>query len=939
MIVANHKLPSASEVQDRQFVEIPGPDGILSGFQYDKETQTFYAKESQVIIPSFHGSTHITSDPIPCSTTDNPGLMCADDKAKLDTLVQTKIGVLGFTGAGFSDDNGFLQGEIILAAGTEFISLERIGNVIRFTCFTGDCPVLMADGSQKKIFDVNIGDEVVTHTGKIHKVSKLYRHTIDDYIYNIKIQGHKEGLFKVTGEHPVLASKKQAETKKCRKHGVKSCRRCIHRYTKPDWIRIKELRAGDFVARKFSSDIVNDIEYINISSITKDIEVINERAYSVYYREKIKNQNGVYEVKNNKVITSASPIIDAIKVDNQFMRLCGYYLAEGSCGNAHQNDKKTSITFTISTEEAFGKMGQDIKDCVRSTFGIEPKLYKNNTRGTCYAITLYSSIAARFTKKLLPGTARTKIIPRWIMELPPTKQKELLVGFLAGDGYIRKSKKNNQISFGIAGKQLANQICAIFERIGACPVIRERLVYNKNTKKYHDRYTVTIQISQAQWLAERLGYPNIKVKKLDFSLNHSGYTLKQIKKIEKKPYQGHVYNIEVENDHSYIVNGLIVHNCDSPLPLSCNIEECANIFWIQDTTDTSSIRPPSCAGRLPGANIYGEIKVYLMPESTIVDPANPDKTLNTKGSYPAFIFKRYDDAITPGTAELEAILARNSNGTTQIGWAMTPGAKGTPESVWFMGLDDEGNQIRFDLDIDTEPNMFGQILYKGHSITKRSAVIVDYTSDIVNTNQYLVRYWNINEEEPIGSSFTATNVWRYNNPLSTTTDPLAPKSLVFDATIEILPVGSIVSIWEFQIGEVNGVRLTRRFFIKEPKISAGTLWSLSNAILFGNTLTARTEENIVATDGPTSLSAHETGIDDLRLIERYQWGITGFDDALLLSDDGQSTDGTSGSEILRTDSVFGIADVMSLDNDPVPNFIRSRHGEYPSISIYRVIGR
>lgn len=35
----------------------------------------------------------------------------------------------------------------------------------------------------------------------------------------------------------------------------------------------------------------------------------------------------------------------------------------------------------------------------------------------------------------------------------------------------------------------------------------------------------------------------------------------EIVKIERIPYSGPVHNLEVENDHSYVVGGVAVHNC------------------------------------------------------------------------------------------------------------------------------------------------------------------------------------------------------------------------------------------------------------------------------------------------------------------------------------------------------------------------------------------
>ena len=160
------------------------------------------------------------------------------------------------------------------------------------------------------------------------------------------------------------------------------------------------------------------------------------------------------------------------------------------------------------------------------------------------------------------------------------------------------------------------------------------------------------------------------------------------------------------------IGNVVRFTVDSPIPLVCNCEECNQIFWVQDETDIASVRPPVCSGKLPGVNAYGEMKIYLFPESTIADPNDASATLNNKGNYPAFIFKRYDDTIVPGAAEHEMILKRDENNIlqTEIGWAFTPGATGVPEMVWFMGKDNDGSQVRFDLNPESEPGLLGSLL-------------------------------------------------------------------------------------------------------------------------------------------------------------------------------------------------------------------------------------
>ena len=109
-----------------------GPDGSRSSYQYDMQTRSFQRTDCGQSVNCKHGMTHIAEDPIPNASCDSPGLMSPNDKCKLDAFTGTRIGVLGFMGSGSPDDGGFLEGDVILAAGSDFITLERIGNIVRF---------------------------------------------------------------------------------------------------------------------------------------------------------------------------------------------------------------------------------------------------------------------------------------------------------------------------------------------------------------------------------------------------------------------------------------------------------------------------------------------------------------------------------------------------------------------------------------------------------------------------------------------------------------------------------------------------------------------------------------------------------------------------------------------------------------------------------------
>jgi hypothetical protein len=327
------------------------------------------------------------------------------------------------------------------------------------------------------------------------------------------------------------------------------------------------------------------------------------------------------------------------------------------------------------------------------------------------------------------------------------------------------------------------------------------------------------------------------------------------------------------------VGNIIRFTVDTPVPLSCGCEECAQIYWIQDESDLRSVRPPSCNGIMPGINAYGELKIYAYPENQLFNANKSSDYFNQKNVYPTLQFKRYKNGNIQNLAEQHIVLRRRGDGTTNVGWSFTPGPTEIPECVWYMGSDKDGRQVTFELSQTSEPGLLGALLYNGHSITKQMAVVTGYTKTVLSTNQYNMKLWSVPNAKAIGNEFVATNVWQYRLGVN--------QSLVTDNLIQLLEVGELVDLWQFEISRVNNVRKYLYYFSQRPRVSQANLWSLSNSIRFGELYEQRDDTNHgTGTGTGTDLTAHIDDVSDIRVYERTQWGITGFEDPVYLANDG-----------------------------------------------------
>lgn len=847
--MAIYKLPNSSQLQDAQYFTVQGPDGLYSGFQYNEETKTMYIKDSQIIYPSFHGITHISEDPVPDATIDSPGLMSADDKAKLESLVQTKLGVLGFNGAGYPDDGGWMEGPIIFASGSELLSIERLGNVVRFSvdspiplscsCFEPGCPVLMADGTTKAIEEVRIGDKVVTHNGQTKKVLKTLESNYSGEMLDINVVGHN-GKFSVTPGHPIYSYAEKINSR--RTAAIRDKTGLILESAGEDWVLSQDLSEKDFVVKRFASKEEIDVDIIR---------------WSDYYdHDYLIDNNKIYpaRISKNGVVWKdgmAKGVPSNLELSNDLLDLFGYYLAEGCYSD------KNGIRFTVHSDELkSGRIGSEIIRIIKNQFGIEPKIQRKPSCDNAVDIQFFSVIIGRIFKKWFGDRSNNKHVPEWILTLPPNKQYRIIYGLFVGDSSKRFGNCNIRLE--ISSKTLTNQIRWMSERCGLefrSFSKRKPGGYNKFRHNRFEYDNLEFTATHNKKLFEDITGVIPQDPHIYNYLKTENEILHKIGSINKRYYSGKVYNFEIEDDHSYIVDGIVVHNC----------EECAQIYWIQDETEVAAIRPPSCAGKMPGVNAYGEMKIYLFPESTILDQNDPTATLSQKDQYPALIFKRYENNINY-SGQLEMILRRNDDSTTNVGWSMTPGVQNTnvAECVWFTGNDTDGRTIRFEFKPEEDPGMLGALIYQGHTITKRMGVITGLDPTVVTTNRYKVKYWDIPNKQSIGNEFIATNVWRYEN---ITTTP----ELVVDKTIKLHEVGRLVSLWEFNI---TNTTLVRRYFSDEPRLDPSILWTHTASVMFGDTLTSRKETDEPVAGGDTTM------VSDIRNFENSQWGIVGFPDPL-----------------------------------------------------------
>ena len=273
-----------------------------------------------------------------------------------------------------------------------------------------------------------------------------------------------------------------------------------------EWDDSKNINIGDWLVSQWSQEI-------------KDIDIIEIPI----------------EFRKNTILGEQRLGPNLFKIDEEFLWILGMYIAEGS-------SSKRSISFALHKNEI------EYQNRIISYFkkyGYNPAIRKTSNNGIC--IEVYSTTLANWWPKWIGRKCFNKKIPDELMRLSNNKTWALIQGIYDGDG----SKSNKTI--GQTSEILALQLVELLHRVGEQPLICTSQATALTPKGNKRKLCYIVSWAKDTFDRNRKGRWLFKEKKL----------LTKVKKVEEVSYSGLVYNLEVEGDHTYIVQGVVVHNCIS----------------------------------------------------------------------------------------------------------------------------------------------------------------------------------------------------------------------------------------------------------------------------------------------------------------------------------------------------------------------------------------
>lgn len=273
----------------------------------------------------------------------------------------------------------------------------------------------------------------------------------------------------------------------------------------------------------------------------------NNKYQNIIYYDRL-GSNQSKKVRNKREII----------VDEEVGYLLGFYLAEGCT-------TKCSVNISNTNKDLINK----IKSITIEKLHKKPYIYKCKTEcerwKNVYDFRIHSMSLSEWFKKNFNTGASNKEIPDIIFNSPNSVKEKFLEGYLAGDGHLLERDKIWTSS--TASINLAKDLMLLAKMIGYNPYLRVHTLKNRKWNiAYIIRYTKNINRIPTNIIPNRKlsnsGYLKNAQELKEFFLNlPKDWVIKKVSNIEKYEYNDMVYDLEVEDNPTFVAGtGILVHN-------------------------------------------------------------------------------------------------------------------------------------------------------------------------------------------------------------------------------------------------------------------------------------------------------------------------------------------------------------------------------------------
>lgn len=413
----------------------------------------------------------------------------------------------------------------------------------------------------KNIEDVKVNDLVLTHKGRWRPVTNVITKEFEGLQTKLQISGYTNNTenYKFVDNHEIY----------------------VCRNGKWQWIGCEEANEGDIVGEP--------IEQQNLEAKNQGMTICERKTNSKEYSKK------------------------RIEITADVWRLIGYFLADGSL-NHHEN----CLNFDFKKDEIYNI--KDVQEILLKNFKKESTLTAHGEN--CTRIKVYSAGLVSYFKKFYTQN-KEKNLPWNLSGLSKGDCINLLAGLVRGDGSVTDYSicfENTSSCLALLTKQLFSRLgipASISYREPRSHVFENRKIEGKKIVWKVDSGSKTTMQSLCQIISEICCDNSTHSEKLFIN---QGMCCGKIQKIEHDDYKGIVYDLQVEEDHSFSGPQLTIHNCGAGMVNICYAMYGNPVFAFSIVNSGDWIDRQA-------AKATGETISFINKEKTKIDLTKPPASL------------------------------------------------------------------------------------------------------------------------------------------------------------------------------------------------------------------------------------------------------------------------------------------------------------------------
>ena len=382
-----------------------------------------------------------------------------------------------------------------------------------FYCLLPGQEIVVPEGV-KRVEDVRVGDQVLTHRGRMRPVSETLQRQFKGTLYGVRLNNRYSRVTWMTGEHPVLIRDHQGAV---------------------SWVKARDLAGG---RRNGQEALASWRSFVCLPKVRPD-EVIAEIRTQDYVDWTFDGVRYVKEARRSRTGSTRhyANLLPVVPLDYDFGFFLGLYAAEGYTDGA--DTREVSLSLHRDEVALIERAVAEIRRLTGKTARVASRADRPDYKGV--TVRVGHSVLAQLLTALCGRGANHKHLPDFAFASPVEFRRGLIEGVFAGDGSIRRET----VILTQTSEALAWQVRSLAaEFTGSFPnVARSWDGREAHAPQYRSNYCP----------------PGVTLRHRH-TIADGEYVYRPIEEVLTREYDGEVLNFSVEEDDSY-VSDFVMHNC------------------------------------------------------------------------------------------------------------------------------------------------------------------------------------------------------------------------------------------------------------------------------------------------------------------------------------------------------------------------------------------